>query len=273
MRRLLDGLWGAFGGLTVILSVAFLLLPIAIAVMMSFDARTFLGAFPPQAFSWHWYQRFIDEPLYMHGLRNSLLLASLSTLLSVTLGVAAAIGLHKARFRGRQLLVSIFLAPLVVPAVVIGFGLLVTLSALGVVSGMGKLLIAHGVITLPYVIRSVTATLAGLGPSLEEAAMSLGASPWTVIRTVVLPLCRPGIVVGAVLAFTVSFDDVSVGIFLADPESTTLPLALVSMMRSNFDLTIAAASTAMIAVSCIALVLVEWLIGVDRLFGTGTTKR
>ncbi|WP_263147473.1 ABC transporter permease [Pseudomonas sp. RIT-PI-AD] len=273
MRRVLDRLCGALGGLTVALAIAFLLTPIGIAVMMSFDARSFLGAFPPQAFSWHWYQRFVDEPLYMHGLRNSLWLASLSTLVSVSLGVAAAIGLHKARFRGKQVLVSIFLAPLVVPAVVIGFGLLVTLSTLGIVSGAGKLLIAHSVITLPYVIRSVTATLATLGTSIEEAAMSLGASPWTVIRTVILPLCRPGIVVGSVLAFTVSFDDVSVGIFLADPESTTLPLALVSMMRSNFDLTIAAASTVMIAVSCVALLLVEWLLGVDRLFGTGPTTK
>lgn len=272
MTRLVDVVLVWFVRLVIFLTLAFLIMPIVITLLMSFDSRTFLGQFPPPSFSVQWYERFFNEPLYVQGLANSLKLAVVSTVISLLLGLSAAIGLYKGRFRGRGALLSIFLAPLVVPAVVIGFALLITLSQLGVATGYTRLIVAHCVITIPYVIRSVIASLANVSDTIDEAAMSLGASGWAIVRTVTIPIARAGAVVGGVLAFTISFDDVSAGIFLADPESTTLPLALVSMMRSNFDLTIAAASTFMIAIAVGALVIIELLIGVDRVFGSNNRQ-
>lgn len=254
-------------------TILFLVTPLLVSLLMSFDARSFLGAFPPTSFSFKWYERLFTESIYVHGFINSLIIGFTSTAISVGLGLFAAIGLVKGRFPGREALRGLFLAPLVVPAVVIGFGLLIAFSYLGVGSAYARMIIAHCVITIPYVIRSVVSLLENLSPSLDEAALSLGATPWGVVRTIMLPLARSGSVVGGVLAFTVSLDDVSVGIFLADPQSTTLPIALVSMMRSNFDLSIAAASAVMILIAFAALLLIEWVIGVEHVFGTKNTGR
>jgi putative spermidine/putrescine transport system permease protein len=273
MGRALDTffVWGT--RVLVAMTLAFLILPILITVLMSFDSRTFLGAFPPTSFSTQWYERFFSEQIYVNGLINSLKLAGTATAISLVLGTSAAIGLYKGTFPGRDTLLTIFLAPLVMPAVVIGFALLLTLSQMGVIQGFPKLVVAHCVITIPYVIRSVVAALTNVSKNVDEAAMSLGASHLSIVRTITLPIARTGAVVGAVLAFTISFDDVSAGVFLADPESSTLPLALVSMMRSNFDLTIAAASTFMIGVAILALILIELLVGVDRVFGSNPSEK
>ncbi len=273
MRRLIDDLAGWVVAAIGVLAVAFLVLPLAISILMSFDARSFFGPFPPPELSTGWYEKFFDSPVYRSGIVNTVVIATIATAVSVSAGTAAAIALHRARFPGRAALLALFLSPLVVPAVVLGFGLLLVLSGLGIVDGMARMILGHIVVTFPYVVRATAAGLTGIGRSLEEAAMSLGAGEWRVIWTVILPLCRTGVVVGAVLGFAISIDDVSVGIFLSDPDSMTLPLALVSMMRSNFDLTIAAASVVLIAAAALLILVLELLIGMDRVIGRGTEGR
>lgn len=263
------------GGLTrvvIVLAVLFLLLPVVVGIAMSFDARSFLGPFPPKALSLRWYERFFSDPVFMRGLRVSLLLAVLATLVSTVIGVAAAVGLERARFPGREALVAVFLSPLIVPAVVIGFAMLLFYSWLGIGDGFLRLLGGHIVITLPYTLRATLAGLAGIRPSLVEAAMSLGATPRRAFFDVTLPLARTGIFAGAVLAFAFSFDEVAVSLFLADPTSTPLPVALVSMMRANFDLTVAAASTLLVAVTVVLILVLDRLVGIDRIVGQGVYR-
>lgn len=268
-RRLLDDalIWAA--SLLMLLCLGFLVTPLLMSIVMSFDARTFLGPFPPTEFSLQWYAKFLGDSFYMEGLVNSLLIGGIATSICVGTGAAAAIGVHRSSFRGKAVVLALFLSPLIIPGVVIGFALLLVLSALGIMDGTLRMIIGHVVITFPYVVRSTLASLVGIGRSLEEASMSLGANEWKVLWTITLPLARTGIVVGALFAFTISIDDVATGIFLADPKSYTLSLALVAMMRANFDLTIAAASVFLLGLALAVLLVVERFIGVDRVVGQG----
>ncbi|HMN85665.1 MAG TPA: ABC transporter permease [Bauldia sp.] len=258
--------------IVIVLAVLFLLLPVVVGIAMSFDARSFLGPFPPKALSLRWYERFFSDPVFMRGLRVSVLLAVAATLVSTVIGVAAAVGLDRGRFPGRDALVALFLSPLIVPAVVIGFAMLLFYSWLGIGDGFLRLLGGHIVITFPYTLRATLAGLAGIRPSLVEAAMSLGATPRRAFFDVTLPLARTGIFAGAVLAFAFSFDEVAVSLFLADPQSTPLPVALVSMMRANFDLTVAAASTLLVGVTVVLILVLDRLVGIDRIVGQGVYR-
>lgn len=273
MKRLTDNLAGLLAAALLLACIGFLVLPLAVSVLMSFDARSFFGPFPPPELSLRWYEKFLGTDLYLRGIGNSLLIAAIATAISTAAGAAAAIALHRADFPGRGALLAIFLSPLVIPSVVLGFALLLVLAQLGVVGGLGRMILGHVIITFPYVVRATAASLVGTSRSYEEAAMSLGAGDWRVLWTVTLPLCRSGIIVGAILGFTISIDDVAVGIFLSDPDSMTLPLALISMMRSNFDLTIAAASVVLVAAAALIIALMEVLIGVDRAVGRGVQGR
>lgn len=269
MRKWVDEAMGGAGVVLIALCLVFLIVPLVVSLVMSFDARSFLGRFPPPDFSLQWYERFLGDATYTRSLGNSLMLAVTAATFSVLFGLAAGIGIDRTRFPGRDVLLALFLSPLIVPGVVIGFSLLLLLAWFGIIDGFTRLVLGHLVITFPYVVRATLASLVGIGRSLDEAAMSLGADEWWVIWTVTLPLCRTGAVVGALFAFAISIDDVAVGIFLADPDSYTLPLTLVTMMRANFDLTIAAASAFLVALAVLLILVVELFIGVDRVIGHG----
>src|SRR5690606_18375615 len=131
-----------------------------------------------------------------------------------------------------------------------------------------RLLAAHVIITLPFVIRAVMASLAGLRPSLVEAAMSLGATERKAFFTVTLPLVRPGIVAGMIFAFALSMDDVAASLFLTDQKTVTLPVVLVSLMRANFDLTLAAAAVLLVIVTMVIVFVLDRIYGIDRVVGT-----
>ena len=158
MRRHLDD----FGFLLILailaVTLVFLVLPIVVSVMMSFDGREYLGRFPPPDYSVHWYTRFFSDAYYLHGLNASVIIALLATVVSTTAGVSAAIVLDRYEFPGKAALEALFLPPLVVPAVVIGFALLLFFALLGVFDGFTRLLAGHIIITFPYTVRT---TLAG----------------------------------------------------------------------------------------------------------------
>ena len=248
-------------------TVLLLLLPLAMTLSMSFDARDYLGAFPPPVFSMRWYEKFFSDSYLVKGLRTSLQLAALTALIATALGLAAAVALDRLPGRYAQLLVTLFLSPLIVPGVVIGFALLIFYARSGMESTFLRLLGAHVLITFPYAIRTVLAALGGIRPSLAEVAQSLGASPTRAFWTVTFPLARTGVAAGAIFAFVFSLDDVAVSIFLSDPERYTLPVALVSMLHANFDLTIAAVAALIIASSIALMFLLDWVAGLDRVVG------
>lgn len=267
--RLTDDFAAIAVGLVIAVGVVFLIVPVVIAVAMSFDTRDYLGQFPPPGVSLKWYVRFFSEPYYVRGLATSLVLATLCAVISTAIGLAAAVGIDRMPRAWRNWLTSLFLAPLIVPGVVVGFALLLFYSRVGVDNAFLRLLGAHVLITFPYAIRSVLATLAGIRPSLTEAALSLGATERRAFWSVTFPLVRAGVAAGAVFAFAFSLDDVAVSLFLSDPTAYTLPVALVSMMYANFDLTIAAAAVLFVVATAALMFVLDWVVGLDAVVGTG----
>ena len=249
--------------------VLFLLLPIVVAVLLSFDDREFLGAFPPTNFSLRWYRSFFDNPAYLAGLVTSLKLALLSTAISVAAGTAAAVALAATRWPGRHALETLFLSPKMVPTVVIGFSILGMASAVHVFDAFTRLVVGHVIITIPFTIRAALASLVGIRRSLVEAATSLGATQWRAFVDVTLPLAKTGIIAGALLAFVLSFDEVAVSLFLADAYSQTLPIALVAEMRTNLNLTVAAVSTVFSLMTVLIVIALDRTTGLDNVIGKG----
>lgn len=247
----------------------FFLMPLVVLAALSFDNRDYLAPFPPDGWSLKWYAKFFSDPYYLRGLRTSLLASGLATLISSVLGVSAAFVIDRYRFRGKELVLAFFLSPLTVPSVVIGFALLNFYSRIGIFDGFARLVGGHVLMTIPFIVRATLASLAGVPRSLPEAALALGATEREAFWEVTFPLARTGIIGGAVVAFAFSFDDVSMSLFLSDPKAYTLPVAMVSMMRSNFDLAIAAASMLFVATTILIVMLLDRLVGLDRLIGQG----
>jgi putative spermidine/putrescine transport system permease protein len=264
-----DRLAAALVAGTIGLGALFLVAPILITVLMAFDARTYLGPLPPPGFSLHWFTKLLGQSEVVSSLWTSILLAASTTLLTVLFGTAAALALAMGRFSGRGALQSAFLSPLVIPPVVIGFGLLLFLARLGIVNGMARLLAGHLIITLPYAIRASLASLTGYRATFTEAALVLGATERQAFWSVTLPLIRTGIITGAIFAFAVSMDDVSISLFLSTPSATTLPVTLISTMRAAFDLTIAAAAVILMAATILLIFVLDRAVGFDRVIGQG----
>lgn len=255
--------------LLLLATVLFLLLPIIVSVFLSFDDREFLGAFPPSTFSLRWYRSFLENPAYLDGLVTSVKLALLSTAISATAGSAAAVALSQARWRGRDLMETLFLAPKLVPTVVVGFSILGFASAIQLFDPFTRLVMGHVIITIPFTIRATLASLVGIRRNLVDAAVSLGAPPWRAFLDVTLPLARTGVIAGALMAFVLSFDEVAVSLFLSDAFTQTLPIALVAEMRANLNLTVAAVSTVFAALTIVVVILLDRAIGLDNIIGRG----
>ena len=251
------------------LGLVFLVVPLLVAGLLAFDARDYLGPLPPPGLSLHWFEKLFSQDYVVDGLTTSLEIAVLATVINVVIGTAAAVGLDRGEFRGKGVIMGAFLSPLIVPAVVTGFALLLFLSKIGVISGFPRLLAGHVIITLPYALRATLASLVGRDKRLTEAALILGATEKQAFWSVTLPLIRTGIVTGAVFTFAISMDDVAVSLFLTDPTTYTLPVALVSNMRASFDLTIAAAAVLLVGITAILIIILERLVGFDRLIGQG----
>jgi putative spermidine/putrescine transport system permease protein len=251
------------------LAAAFALLPILVSIVLSFDGRTFIGPFPPQSLSLRWYEEFLNDSYYHEGLKTSLLVSGIATLVLTVAGVAAAVALDRFDFPGRQVLQALLVSPLVIPTVVIGFAMLMFASRIGIIDGLPRLIMGHIIITLPYVVRTTLASLVGIRPSLFEAALSLGATPAQALLKVTLPLAKTGIVAGAIFAFVMSFDEVAVSLFLSDPFTYTLPVALLAQMRADLNLTVAAVSVIFLVFTLLLIWLLDRVIGLDRLVGQG----
>ena len=271
-QRVVDDVAGVTVAGMIVATVLLLLLPLAMTLSMSFDARDYLGPFPPSELSVRWYERFFSDPYLVKGLKTSLQLATLTALIATALGVSAAVALDRLPGGLAELAISLFLSPLIVPGVVIGFALLLFYSRANLDDTFLRLLGGHVLITFPYAIRTVLAALGGIRPSLREVAQSLGASPTKAFWTVTFPLARTGIAAGSIFAFVFSLDDVAVSIFLSGPDRYTLPVALVSMLHANFDLTIAAVAVLIMGASIALMFALDWVAGLDRVIGAGYYK-
>jgi putative spermidine/putrescine transport system permease protein len=250
-------------------TILFLVLPIAVSVILSFDDREFIGPFPPRQYSLRWYRAFLENPSYLDGLVVSLKVALLSTGISTVAGAGAAFVLTETRWRGRDFVETLFLSPKFVPTVVIGFSMLGFASTIQIFDAFTRLVMGHIVITIPFTVRATIAGLVGIRGSLGEAAISLGASPWRAFVDITLPLARTGIIAGALMAFVLSFDEVAVSIFLTDAFTQTLPIALVAEMRANLNLTVAAVSTIFATIAVLVVIFLDRAVGLDNVIGKG----
>jgi ABC-type spermidine/putrescine transport system permease subunit II len=234
-----------------------LLAPLVVVIAVSFGpSPTF--AFPPSGLTLHWFGLFFASRSYVHSFfQVSLVVGLLAAGIATLLGTAAAVGLVRFRFVGREAVETFFLAPLIVPQILLGAALYLFYARLKIDASIWTLLWGHLIICTPYVIRSVTAGLVGMDPRLEEAAMSLGATRLQAFFKVTLPLLRSSLLSGTIFAFIISFSDINLALFLSGPNSTSLPVHLFSQIQWQGDPTIAAASSLQILVIGMLILLVQ----------------
>lgn len=247
-RRLPRWLVGVVGGIFVLLH-----LPVLVLVAYSFNASRYAAGW--SGFTLHWYARLLERPDILRALRLSLLVATVSTLAATALGTLVALALARRPFRGQRLVEGGLYLPIVTPEIVAGIALLILFAALRIPLGVGTVLVAHTAFSLPFVAVVVLARLRGMDRSLEEAALVLGADEVTAFRRVTLPLLAPGILAGALLAFTLSLDDFVITFFVAGPGSTTLPVLVYSMVRRGIEPTINAVSAVLVLLTTVTIAL------------------
>ena len=244
--------------------ITFMVAPIAIVVLVAFTPEGFLSV-PTTHWSLRWFRAIAGYPEFIEAFWSSLLLGALSSAIAITLSVPAALAVSRYRFRGREALTALFLSPLMIPNVVLGIAFLRFFTQVGIGGTFTGLVIAHVVIVFPFALRLVLASATGLDRSLENAAISLGASPFTVFRRVTLPLILPGVASGWMLAFIQSFDEVTMTVFIATPGASTLPVRMFLYIQDNIDPLVASVSAVVIAVTVIFMLLLDRLYGLDRL--------
>jgi putative spermidine/putrescine transport system permease protein len=255
----------AAGVAVVVLLLAFLTLPSLVVIVMSFNA-TAIMAFPPNGLSLRWYDNAVTYPQFQRAAVNSLIVTAASALVAVPTGTAAALALVRHPIAAKAAWSAALLSPLVVPGVAAGLGFLILAAGLGVVASRWVLIVAHVILVLPFVIRSVAVSVANLDPALERAAASLGAPPSRVFRRVTLPLLRPGLAAAALFAVIVSVNEFVVSLFVSTRVTEILPVAMFTYVVNYTDPTMAALSTLFIVATFVAVFAAERLIGLSRVF-------
>lgn len=245
-----------------VLAYAFLLAPIAVVVVLSFTSGSTLS-FPPSGFSLRWFRYLAGRDEFITATMISAQIAALASLGAVALGLPASIALVRGRFRSKMWVEHALMSPAILPGIITGVALLQYFTMIGLVRSFPRLVIAHIVICLPYAIRSISACLRGIDPSLEEASQTLGASPARTFRRVLLPLLRPGVFAALIFTFVTSFDNVVVSIYLIGGDTVTLPIRIFTYLEWQFDPSIAAISTIFVIVTIAVVAIVEAATGVS----------
>jgi putative spermidine/putrescine transport system permease protein len=258
-------------GFRLSVGVAFglVLAPLFLVLWLSFFDNEIL-ALPPQGYSLRWYRAIANQPQFISGLTLSFVVAIWATAMALAVSIPAALALTRARFRGREAVLQLLMSPLIVPAIVIGSALYMGFVEAEVQTGVplsGSTLgfaMGHMLIVIPWCLRLVAANLVGVNPFVEEAALSLGATPFETIRIVTLPLIWPGIVAAALFSFVVSFGNVELSLFLVAPGQTTLPIAILQYLQWKIDPTVAAMSTLQIVVVTAALLITDRFVSLAK---------
>lgn len=224
-----------------LLTFIYIYLPIVILIIFSFNTQKINVAW--EGFTLRWYGVLVNDQNVILATRNTLIIAFISTLVATVIGTLAALALQRYRFPGYAAVDSALYIPVIIPEVVMGISLLAFFAAIGLTLGLGTITISHIAFNIPFVALVVRARLHGFDKSIEEAAMDLGANELTTFWRVTLPTILPGVLSGALLAFTLSLDDYVITYFTAGPGSTTLPLRIFSMVRFSVTPEVNALST------------------------------
>lgn len=250
--------------LYVLLFLGFIAAPIVSVVVVSFSTASFI-AFPIPGFTLRWYWRILEYKPFVDALIVSGEVAVLSTMFGTLLGVPAALALARSRGTAAAIISNFLLAPVTVPAIVLGLALLYFLSSLSLGISFTALLIAHTVAGIPYIVRTVLSVYRSIPPDLEEAAAILGASRWQTLVHTTLPLVRPGVFAGGLFAILTSLDNLPLSFFFGSANTNTLPVVMLSYMENQFDPSIAAISTVQMLIAIVVLLIADRVYGIEKL--------
>lgn len=248
--------------ITVGVILALVVAPLLVPVLMSISDTPYI-VFPPQGFTLKWYGEVLANPEARGSFLFSLELAAIVTAVSLLLGIPCAAGLTRYKVPGQDAVLGLILSPLIVPLIVTGVALLQVFALMGWRATLMQLVIGHSVVCLPYVIRSVSASLLLVNRNLEDAAAVLGAPPHAVATKVIWPQVRPGILAGGTFCFIVSFDDYPVSMWLADGNHFPVPLYLYTIIERSFDPSIAAIASLMIFFALLLVLVIEKVFGLS----------
>jgi len=240
------------------LILLFLVAPIAVVFPLSLSSGELL-VLPTPGYSLRWYEDFFSSSRWLDATWNSFVVGIATMVLATLLGTLAAFGIYIGRFRGKAVLLAILSLPMVTPVIVTAIAMYFALSLVGLGSSLTGLVLAHTVLSVPFVLLTVLASLQNFDQNLLRAAASLGANPAVSFRRVVLPLIAPGVATGALFAFATSFDELIVALFIASPGQFTLPRQMYAGLREFLSPTIAAAAVLLILFSVLLLAVNEYI--------------
>lgn len=258
-------------GVLTFMILMFAIAPFLVIIPSSFTSENFVS-FPPKGFSLEWYSKMMDMPGLVDSLLFSVKLACVTAVLATAVGTLAALCMAKYNFKGKQMVNTLLLSPLALPSLIIGIAVLIYFSSIGLAGTFLGLLLAHMLITVPYVIRFVLTGMATFDYNLEKAAAIMGAKPTRVFWDITLPLIRPAVISGMVFSFLISFDNVTISLFLVSTENMTLPLVIFNYIQQNLSPLISAVSTMVILLSLIPVIILEKVYGLDGMFGLNSNS-
>jgi putative spermidine/putrescine transport system permease protein len=252
--------------------VVFLAAPIIVVVLVSFNDGQFV-VFPPAKLSFRWFIKVLSGREFIIPLLNSVKLGALATVCSAFFAVPAALVLVKYKIPGGNAIHAFLISPLALPTIILAIGLLFFLNRIGLGNTFVGLLAGHVVLTIPYTMRTVFASYAGMNKEIEEAAHVLGAGWIRTFYLVTLPMIRPAIIAGGLFAFLISFDEVAVALMLTNASTITLPVAILGYLAYNYDPAVAAISTIQILIAVLLLLILERSFGVRKIMFTPQQER
>ena len=233
--------------------LVYLCFPFIVIVPLSFTSSDYIS-FPPPDFSVRWYEHFFQTPKWYSSGFQSIIIATFSTVLASILGTLSSLGLWRANLRNGALFQNVLLLPLIVPPIISAITFFWLWSKWHIVDTLFGLVLAHAILGLPYVVITVNASLANFDIKLEQAARSLGAGHWYVIRRATLPCILPGVLSGALFVFVTSWDESIVALFLCGIKTSTLPRAMWDGIKYDFDPTVSVIATMLLVITTFILV-------------------
>jgi putative spermidine/putrescine transport system permease protein len=263
---MLDKIFNALLALPKYLIYLFLIFPIVIIIAASFTTAEYTS-FPPVGFGFRWYLEFARNKPFIQSALLSFLIAIVTSIFSTTIGLMSAFAIVRYRFPGRDLLATSIMSPLILPRVVLGVALLQFYSPLGLIGNPISFILGHFLITIPYTVRLIMASLSGFDINLELASLNLGASRMKTLQKIILPLIAPGVFSALAFAFIVSFDEIVISMFLTSPHLVTLPVRLFNFIDQSSSPMVTSIGVLLIFISIGVFIILERFIGVSKVFG------
>ena len=251
------------GWLLVILILGFLILPAAVVTIAAFNDKAILS-FPPQAWSWRWFERALAYPDFRSGFQNGLIVTAWSSSIALVVGAMFAFVIDRYQFAAKRTLEGILVSPLVIPHFTVGLGFLILAAQVGWSRGFVVVVACHVILVRPFVLRSVYVSMRNLDASSELAAASLGATPLRVLLTITVPLLLPGLVSGWLFAAILSFNEFTASLFVTSQRTQTLPVAMYNYVREFADPSMAALSVMYIAGTAALIAFANRFLGLGK---------